>query len=161
MAIGIGGHVMAGKSTWSDDHKALVRSLWPTHSASIIGDQLGCSRMAIIGLAHRMGLPKKNRNENVGELVPMHHRPQNAFRTKKVPEPWVPPIRTYPQNFTGVPLMQAKDYQCRAIIEGRTDADGLAMCCGKPVPEGQPYLFCAYHLSIFTTKGRYPCQSPT
>lgn len=46
---------------WTDERKALVTKLWAEGlSASQVAEELGgVSRNAVIGLVHRMGLPRR------------------------------------------------------------------------------------------------------
>lgn len=52
-------HRGAGPS-WTEERVATLRKMWSTHSASKIAKHLGgVTRNAVIGKAHRLGLPKK------------------------------------------------------------------------------------------------------
>ena len=149
---------MSGKSTWSDEQKATIRALWPDHSASIIGAQLGKTRCSIIGMARRLGLARKAKYENLAEIVPLRQkRPPMANSVAMEPPPEAPRRRPVGRP---VSLLDAKDFQCKAILEGQKDENGLAMVCGQRISDGQPYSFCAYHLSLYVNKGRSQCQPP-
>lgn len=44
---------------WTAAKVATLKKLWPTHSAEQIGKKIGTTRNAVIGKAHREGLPSK------------------------------------------------------------------------------------------------------
>jgi hypothetical protein len=47
---------------WTEDRIAILRRDWGNKLAANIADELGCSRNAVIGKAHRLGLPKIEMN---------------------------------------------------------------------------------------------------
>jgi GcrA cell cycle regulator len=84
---------MAGQIVWLPSAKERVRELWATGmSASQIGDVLGCSKNAIIGVVHRMRLPPR---ETPPELVGVVRAPRpkrgQAARPKRGAEVAPPP----------------------------------------------------------------------
>lgn len=66
---------MWNKPTWPDEHKELLQREWPHKSAGEIAPLVGRTRDAVVGQAHRMGLPSKR-----------PARPRKAI-PKKLPEP--------------------------------------------------------------------------
>ena len=44
---------------WTRETIAMLRQLWPTHSAGHIAAEIGATRNAVIGKAHRLGLQSK------------------------------------------------------------------------------------------------------
>lgn len=45
---------------WTDERVEILKREWPNRIASDIGAMLGCTRMAVIGKANRLGLEKKH-----------------------------------------------------------------------------------------------------
>lgn len=51
---------MAGKSTWTDEQNERLRELWAEgHSTAQIAARTGMTKNAVVGRAHRMGLPSR------------------------------------------------------------------------------------------------------
>ena len=130
---------MGKTPSWTEDQLAILRDNWPTKTSSEIAEMVGKTRSAVMGMKGRLGLESK---------IPSRkkHKAKRPYKAKKIkPEP---PVVQLP-----VPLMEAKHGQCRAVIEGITDKDGLAMVCGKPTVWGKPFSFCSEHFEKYTTRG--------
>lgn len=128
---------------WTEAERAFLRKTWPTEKAEFIGSRLGRGKSSVIGQAHRLGL------EHKGSGVP-----RKRVLTPRIvaPKP-MPPPEPEPERLTGpVPLLQAKEYHCRAVVDER-GPDGLAMFCGKPIVGFQSFSFCSDHLNLYTTRG--------
>ncbi len=54
-------YLLIDRSRWTPERIAVLRRMWPTHSAAQIAEKLddGFTRMAVIGKAHRLNLPMK------------------------------------------------------------------------------------------------------
>lgn len=128
-----------GRPTWAPEHLAMLKEHWPTKSSGEIAAMLGKSRGAVMGMKRRLGLEAK---------IPSGNRHGHGPRVRK-PEP----------QYLPVSLMEARPNQCRAVLDGLKDKDGLAMVCGKPIVWGQPFSFCSKHLAEYTTKGGYRVRS--
>lgn len=46
---------------WNEETDAILRRMWPEHTAAEIGEELGVSPNAVIGRANRIGCPSKKR----------------------------------------------------------------------------------------------------
>jgi GcrA cell cycle regulator len=138
---------------WTEERKDALKKLWADGlSASQIGDELGVTRNAVIGLVHRMGLPK--RRENVAPAknrVPSQRqrsaRPRFNFVPPKAYEPVdkravvaaiVPPVEPPLSVFN---LTAAT---CRWPV-GDPQEPGFRFC-GHPPGAGKPY--CAAHCAM-------------
>jgi hypothetical protein len=79
---------MSRQQHWGDDAVALLRTLWPDHSATIIAQALvkNCrmttTRNAVIGKANRLALEKGSRNiaesKNPGNRPPERIDPRRS-----------------------------------------------------------------------------------
>jgi hypothetical protein len=149
-------------------------------SASQIGAEIGRPRNGVIGRAARLGLPMRvpaieRRQRGPDSTLPprdpapdrtrdptlqrrdKQRRRARAIKYDMVPRPparrrqyggYRPPRHVEPWTGESVPFLETGYRQCRAVVSSDTGSD--ARCCGAPVPYGQPFLFCDYHLSIYT-----------
>jgi hypothetical protein len=143
---------MAG---WTEDEVAMLKRDWLDKTADVIGNAIGRSRNAVIGMAHRLNLPAKG---IVGNRTRGVHRTAGRRRDpNRPPRPVAPKVihRKIESTKGPIPLLESGPFHCKTIIEGQTDENGLAMVCGKHVVSGQAFSFCAEHLKQFTHKGRY------
>ena len=139
---------------WTEDEVAILKRDWLDKTADVLGQAIGRSRNAVIGMAHRLNLPTKgivgNRTKGAERTAGRRRDPN------KPPRPKAPPkvIHRIIKAHTGpVPLLDSKPHHCRFVIDGLKDTNGLAMICGKQIVSGQPFSFCSEHLPRFTTKG--------
>lgn len=127
---------------WSPAHVATLRELWadPDMSASAIGRELGdLSRNAVIGKAHRIGLPKR---QAVKRAAPEKMR---AIKPARVPPPKpivAPPVVR--ADGAPVTLLTVRECECRFPV-GPVPTDGNMPVCGHAVARG---AYCAGHAAI-------------
>lgn len=141
---------------WRSEEDALLRELWTQDniSATEIAAKLTPprSKNAVVGRAHRLGLPKKRPSR--------YHAPTNAgqprprrVRTKyiTIPDlpmlPLAPPVVPCSHNPLRVSLLDVKSGQCRAIIE--SSAATIATYCGHDFPIDRKFSYCDYHMSVY------------
>jgi GcrA cell cycle regulator len=118
---------------WNEERVALLKErLDEKVSASLIAGELGCSRNAVIGKAHRAGFefkvkPRANLGEDrkkkprrVGGVV-AHTRQERLTLSllEATPMPFEP---------LNIPTIALKDHHCRAAVN----------------PDGEPYVFCGH-----------------
>lgn len=140
-----------GTPGWPEADIEDLKRTWTAESTAKIASRLGRTRNAVIGMAHRLGLPRKAPSGN-----PHPRRKPSSPRKAKPPKKVAPkpPIQK-PVDNSPVSLMEAGISQCRAVIESLKDENGFAMVCGKPIVEGQSFSFCSEHLQRFTTQRGY------
>ena len=125
---------------WTPDQVEILKKSWPTKTGGEIAAMTGKTRNAVMGMAHRLKLPPKAPSGGKRKSFKRFKSKQiKVTVAEKLPEP--------------VPLMEARHGQCRAIIEGIKDKDGLAMVCGKPTVWNKPFSFCSEHFEQYTTRG--------
>ena len=132
---------------WNPEKTAVVRELWPTHSAAVIALKIGemfgfrCSRNAVIGLVYRLNLKK-----GAGRHPPHEIKQQRPPR-KMPPKPeWKPQ-----QEYIGPPVrgiqcpcqvVDLEYYNCRWGY-GDPREEGFYFCGAVTFPD-KPY--CPTHL---------------
>lgn len=131
---------------WTIEREAILREMWPKHSArEIMTAMPEMSRNAIIGKARRLGLISKRLG--AARLAP--RRPQEprslSLRQKsfiRLPPTPLPVEQAPPEG--GVHIMDLRPQHCRFVFgEPR-----LLTFCGCQVVEGTSW--CAEHRKIFT-----------
>jgi len=150
-------------SFWTTEKLTYLRDNWATRTGKEIGDQLGCSRSAVIGKAHREGLstpPDKLRTSFMAGGSKREGPPRKRVLNPKtvVAPKWRlrqqaiaradTEIRGFivDDNRVGISIMQLTSKTCKAVLNG-LDAKGLATYCGYPAePEGS---FCETHAAIY------------
>ena len=119
--------------SWTEERIDDLRRLWDAgYSASAIGKQIGMSKNAVIGKAHRLGLrarPSPIRRSAPKPILTGRIRLEEP-RTEPAPPP--PPVR---------PRRIARGSTCLWPIGDPGDTD--FRFCEEPVAEGKPY--CAEH----------------
>jgi len=77
--------IMPRSDLWTDENKKVARDMWMKgHSALYIGNQMGKTRDAIMGLMHRLGLLRVNRPANPHPHQQKKHN-QYAGRQRVIP----------------------------------------------------------------------------
>lgn len=131
-----------GLPSWTEDQLKILKDNWPTKTSGEIAVMTGKTRNAVMGMAHRLHLQSKASSGK-----------RKTY--KRDYKPRIKPPKPKPVPSLPVPLMEAGYGQCRAIIDGKRDKDGLAMVCGKPTVFGKPFSFCSEHLEKYTVRGGY------
>lgn len=140
------------RNDWTPERLELAIRLWTVEGlsvsaiAAILG---GCTRNAVIGKLHRLGLKKgmpagvlkeaarlAKPNRRRGERVPL----QKFHAWTPPPEPDLP-IVPGPVRF----LDRRMDRQCASIIDDAVPIEAR-MCCGEPIKSGS---YCAEHLRLY------------
>lgn len=139
--------------TWTEERTNRLRELWPDPllSAALIAIEIGVSRNAVLGKAHRLGLGPK----------PSHH-PQTAKvrRTPRIPKPRSPkPKRNFGGVWSNYPrpepepfvprlieaapslaksILSLRDNDCRFATHEDAET-GEYRFCAHPRANGKPY----------------------
>lgn len=151
--------VMEVALTWTDENKKQVAELWCAgKTASEIAQEFeGKTRNSIIGLIHRMKLPKREVQPVIKkEKVKIERAQQKTkaafFVTRKQSEKHrMPPISVAPPPSVttgdGLTLSQLRDHHCHDVI-GYLDGNlSKAVYCGAERHKNTSY--CEYHSSIY------------
>lgn len=140
---------------WTEERDEVIRQryLIDGASAAVVGRELGVTRNALIGRAHRIGIkrgtPSKPRETDnypprVSNVARRGERPppkRYAKRSKPRPSIASAPM---PTSETAVAFFHAKARQCKWCIEPfEAPAHAFMMVCGAAVEEGRPW--CAHH----------------
>lgn len=128
---------------WTQGEDDILTDVWMDKTPAEIAEILGKTRNAIIGRASRLNLPKKAPGRTPGAS----RKPRAPYVRKPKPVVTTPP----PTPQGPIPLIEATAFQCKAVIDGIKDENGLAMVCGKPIVEGKAFSFCSEHFKRFTT----------
>lgn len=121
---------------WSVERVDYLRTGHGKISASLMADHLGCTRNAVIGKRHRLGLDPLRTN-NVAYRAEKMQTKRRAPKVK-LREYLLPPVPVEPLN---IPFMDLERFHCREIV-GR-GADGLSLSCGHKRMEDSSY--CRWH----------------
>ncbi|MDR2902829.1 MAG: hypothetical protein LBU87_07000 [Lactobacillales bacterium] len=114
---------------WTDDKIKLLKKLWTSGKSTVeIGHLLGLSKNAVIGKAHRMGLPTRPSPIKSEGPVPKQRKEKE-------------------QDNKPVTLMDLKLNSCRWPIGDPKDPD--FHFCGKQIVTGKPY--CSEHCKMAYT----------
>ena len=125
---------------WTDERKELLRTLWPGHSGAQIGERMGVSRNAVLGMVDRMNLPPKVlvRSGRVAK-VPAARRPGHPRKSLPVPV-------SMPEALDGgVGIMELRETTCRWPLSADPANPDFRYCGGR-APVRQPY--CAEHKKL-------------
>jgi len=133
---------------WNDERAGLLTKLWGNGlSCSQIAKQIGgISRCAVIGKAHRMGLPRRTRavteiNQKIKRAGAEPRLTAPKFSDKPLPKDRPPPARAIPR-----PWLTRRFGECAAPVGGE-GADTLSCCTPCGVEN-----YCQEHRAIFYTK---------
>ncbi len=127
---------------WHDTKVEMLKSLWAAEemSASQIAAEIGCTRNAVLGKAHRLGLASHAlppRPPAAPRRVPSPHgNSAQAQRLAQVtrPAPFVP--KAADVQILETPFYKLARFECH-YIPGEPSYD--APTCGHPVKEGSSY----------------------
>lgn len=135
------------RAAWTKDRVSTLRKLWfEGLSATEIGQRLGCTRNAVLGKVHRIGLsgrrtPVRKSIERRADrlspkLAPRSNVPVRAKRAKPVPPP---PIKA-PEPPTPRPIPKGR---YRDPLPGSKPVASIDLATGCRFPLGQyPFEFC-------------------
>ena len=119
--------------SWTEERVDDLRRLWDAgYSASAIGKQIGMSKNAVIGKAHRLGLRARPSPIRRSAPKPILAGRIRLEEPRSEPAPPPPPVR---------PRRIARGSTCLWPIGDPGDDD--FRFCNEPVVEGKPY--CAAH----------------
>lgn len=160
--------------SWTDDRIALVRQMWPEHSATQIAaalwERFGATftRSAVLGKLNRLGL--LDRHVEAKERR-SHGRPRRTEATrrsrkktpklKSVAEPAPRPapklvlvreetmdcVEYAQPHVAGIAFIDRRPSQCAYILDG----PGERVCCGKRI-EQHDFAFCPEHRALCVVK---------
>lgn len=113
---------------WTTERELLLRQLWADgQPASQIAGAIGQTRNSIIGKAHRLGLPRREKPKSM-----FKQNPRKKHGDPKAKPP-VPVGRPGPvsREKPGISILELNSNSCRQVIG--VGKDGLARYCGKQV----------------------------
>ena len=124
---------------WTKDQDAILREKWGKTDARDIGYEVGRSKNAVIGRAHRIGLDpikrvsKRPREQRQPRMRRMRMRTLPAFAS-------IVPDSLFAPTSLAVGILDRTSSQC-SYIEGED-----RLCCGHPVEPGTSW--CAFHYRV-------------
>lgn len=138
--------------SWNDERVEQLKKLWAEGlSAAEIGKRMDTSKNAIIGKAHRMGLPSRPspiRSKTAAKAKPKkptQNKPEAApVITPPKPKPKVEEKKVTPAAMAASPVLTTKRGQCAWPFSDPDKPD--FHFCGKPALSGKPY--CQEHYDI-------------
>lgn len=131
---------MAEEISWTDERLEKLKSLWKKGlSISQIGEELGVTRNAIAGKAHRIGLPKRQ------SPIAASSSPRKAPRKPAAAEPDRPlPLRL---------ALRKINWSRSSCVWPSGDPKTVEFSfCGERIEPGKPY--CAAHCTEAYTNSR-------
>lgn len=129
---------------WPIEKTALLKLLWAdlNKSASDIALEMRCTRNAVLGKVHRMGL--KSRKAGASRLrTPQDTRRYRPRKVRSTEAPVIVDTLPVDQSNYAVSLFDATDTQCRWPLN---DPGFDFLFCGAPQKEGCSY--CARHAAV-------------
>lgn len=125
---------------WPDADVELLRDLWGSgNSASVCAEAIGGrSRNSIIGMVHRLGLPKRKTKVVGRQISPAK---PSKLKAPRLPAPALiaPPVVVYaplPRTAAWEPLPGTEPVRLMELDRGM---------CKWPVTVDRPWLFCGAH----------------
>ena len=134
---------------WTAVEDKLLIDNRPQMSSSQLANLIGCTRNAVIGRSHRLGLEKLIRapNRTSGERA---RRVNGERKIRKPPTLHIFESPRIPVTSLNIPFIELERHHCREIT-GHGDFN-LSLSCGHPVIEGRSY--CMFHAAINYTPPR-------
>lgn len=138
---------------WSEDETELLIKLWVNDklTSTQIALRVGHSRSGVMSKLRRLGIDDTRRAPKAAvpkvKVKPLTYR----IKKKSVRPPTVPPAMPQIGPGIGVPFLEARSNQCKAIIGSSTGPNGLAVFCGERVEDGSNFEFCKKHMALYTT----------
>ena len=130
---------MENNFVWDEDKLKTLRKLWDAGlPITKIGKELGVSRNAIAGKAHRMGLPKRN------SPISKSGEPRKNQESKNLEN-----NRALPLKIALRDVEWSRNRCCWPI--GDPKLPGFSFCCTSIIP-GRPY--CEKHSNLAYTNTR-------
>lgn len=131
---------------WPAERLTFAKRLWDGgHSASEIARELGVSRNAVMGQAHRRKWGKR-REPTGGREKRLREGGVKERKRSGVPLPPKPvALPPTPPTCKPVPLMQISAGMCRFVVDD-PQSRGEFLFCGAPVMPGKVY--CPFHCRI-------------
>ena len=136
---------MRFKPTVSDADREQIKTLWAKGvSSGVIAASMGRTRSSVMGLVSRMKLPSRP-TENTR---PGYHWPTDTPRIrKKRPQPLPrPPVLPTEIITVGIPLISARDNQCRYPLWVDNGAPDFQVCGTVSVG-----VYCPKHFELCCT----------
>lgn len=141
---------------WTEEHIEFLKERWKAgDSASVIAKEIGVSRNAVLGKAHRLDLPTHHTITTAnGFRAERKERPQRMARAKPRPEKVAeveaiinrppPPVIEHVVKPVSMEmsLLDLKDGDCRWPTGERSDIT----FCGHNTERDKPY--CTYHCRL-------------
>lgn len=137
---------------WTHDRKTLLEKLWAEgiSAANIAKEIGGITRCAVLGKAHRLGLPgRKGQAMPVAERIARSNSAKARWRKSK-PKTSIalPPIPTAAPEYLSIPFDDLASGQCRYT----NSENAPYMFCGQPATNGSYCGWCYGLTHTFTPK---------
>jgi GcrA cell cycle regulator len=144
-----------GNTPWPKEQESILAEMWNNGcSTGEIGMAIGRNRNAVIGKAHRLGLPKHAHTSRRELMDTPRVKRVQYIKPPQVDKPLTflePPPAILPSS--GVAFMDIKDNQCHAVLGRDKTGQRLARYCGHPVEEDSAY--CPGHSALFFNAPRW------
>lgn len=134
--------------TWTEARIDTVCARWAEgHTATMIGQEIGVTRNAVLGKIDRLGLPKRTTHHVADTQRAVRKRPVRvgvANIIKQSSPPISKPVLVFDSTHV-LPFMETRGLQCRFIVSGEGERPHLA-CGSRTTSETSSY--CGYHHAI-------------
>lgn len=145
---------------WTHERTALLRTLWSggISAANIAREMGGITRCAVLGKAHRLGLPgRKGQAMPVSERIARSNAAKARWRkeTRHQSKTYVelPPIPTVAPEFLGISFDDLARGQCRYT----NSENSPYLFCGQPATHKS---YCGYCYGLTHTPTPKPAGKP-
>jgi GcrA cell cycle regulator len=134
---------------WDDAAVTTLRDLNDAGlSSSQIANELGCSRNAVIGKIHRMGMKKSKHSAGRKPQAPAKPKDRDRRIPVKTAANLDFRIKPHPKGTVACSLLELTDRTCRFPISG-PEAKDFLFCGNMIAAKGAPY--CAFHTRLAYT----------